>query len=237
MIQGRLTAAAFPSHNGRMAETSPGAVLWDLDGTLVDSGEHHFEAWQQIAAGLGHPLDREAFAHSFGKRNDTILRGMLGNGVSAADIQRIGDEKEELYRRLVRERGLSLLPGAQHWLQRLKAAGWRQAVASSAPRGNVDAVLPLLGLDRFFDAVVSAEDVTAGKPDPAIFLAAAQRVGVRPVDCIVVEDAPAGLLGARRAGMRTVGVLSSHFDGLDADIVVPSLTALAPDVFDRLRQG
>jgi beta-phosphoglucomutase len=210
------------------------AVLWDLDGTLVDSGEQHFQAWRAVTEKLGQPMDRQRFAESFGKRNDTIVAENFGKKVSAADVKRIGDEKEELYRRLVREQGLELLPGAWDWLQRLEAAGWRQAVATSGPRANPEAVLPVVGLGSFFDAVLGGEDVSAGKPDPEIFLAAAKRVGVGRERAIVVEDAPAGLLAGRRAGMRTIGVLSPHFASLDADVVVASLADLPLDAFDRL---
>ncbi len=210
------------------------AVLWDLDGTLVDSGEQHFQAWSLTAEKLGHPMNRQRFTESFGKRNDTIIRGLLGESVSEAKILRIGDEKEELYRQLVREQGLELLPGAAEWLPRLKRAGWRQAVATSAPRANPEAVLPVVGLSAFFDAVLGAEDVSAGKPDPAIFLTAARRVGVHPERAVVVEDAPAGLLAGRRGGMRTIGVRSAHFGVLEADVVVESLADLPLDTFDRL---
>jgi beta-phosphoglucomutase len=212
----------------------PAGALWDLDGTLVDSSELHYDAWRRISGSLGHTMDRDAFARSFGKRNDTILRGMLGDHASRAQIEQLGDEKEELYRRLVRERGTSLLPGAREWLSRLAAAGWRQAIASSAPHTNIDAVLEPLGLRGFFDALVSAEEVGRGKPDPQVFLAAAERLRVPPARCVVVEDAPAGLEGARRAGMRSIGVLSRHFERLEADLVVPSLATLPDDAFESL---
>src|SRR5262245_2627582 len=156
------------------------AVLWDLDGTLVDSGEQHYQAWRSVAESVGVAMDRKRFAESFGKRNDTIIAGLLGEGVSAAEVQRIGDEKEELYRRLVREQGLELLPGARDWLHWLRDAGWRQAVATSGPRANPEAVLPVVGLGTFFDAVLGAEDVTAGEPDTAIYLGAAGRLDIRP---------------------------------------------------------
>src|SRR5262249_46676434 len=97
-----------------------------------------------------------------------------------------------------------------------------------------EAVLPVVGLGTFFDAVLGAEDVTAGKPDPAIFLAAARRLGVSPELAVVVEDAPAGLLAGRRAGMRTIGVQSAHFGPLEADVVIESLADLPLDAFDRL---
>jgi len=212
----------------------PGAVLWDLDGTLVDSAGLHWLAWSEVMTEEGHSITLREFADSFGKRNDTILRGLLGPDLAPEWIERVSDAKEERYRRSVRERGLRFLPGAREWLERLRDAGWKQILASSAPPGNIDVAFAALDLGRWLDGIVSAEEVGKGKPDPAIFLRAAERAGVPPSRCIVVEDAPAGLEGARRAGMRSVGVLSSHFPELVADVVVPSLEALPADAFDAL---
>ncbi|HEX8118708.1 MAG TPA: HAD-IA family hydrolase, partial [Pyrinomonadaceae bacterium] len=115
----------------------------------------------------------------------------------------------------------------------LREEGWRQAVASSAPRANLEVIVEALGLSDYFAAVAAAEDVTEGKPDPQVFLVAAARLGVEPAHCVVVEDAPAGTEAARRAGMRCVGVLSSH-GGLEADIVVRTLEELPDTAFDNL---
>lgn len=213
------------------------AVLWDLDGTLVDSAPYHWLAWREVMAAAGHHLHPRDFATSFGKRNDTILRGLLGPDLPEDEIQRMSDDKEERYRRYVRQRGLKFLAGAEGWLVRLRAAGWKQALASSAPPANIDAAFEALDLERYLEAVVSAEEVGKGKPDPAIFLRAAERLGVPPARCIVVEDAPAGLEGARRAGMKCVGVLSSHFSELQADVVVPSLLDLPERAFEDLLGG
>jgi beta-phosphoglucomutase len=217
-----------------MPPSLPRAVLWDLDGTLVDSAPHHWIAWQEVMAHEGHPVTPESFTSSFGHRNDTILRGLLGPGLSDAEVERIAGAKEALYRRFVKERGLEPLPGARLWLERLREAGWRQAVASSAPTANIAAAMAAVGLARLFEALVSADEVGVGKPDPAIFLAAADRLGVTPERCVVVEDAPAGLEGARRAGMRCVGVLSAHHPKLVADLVVSSLESLPEAAFDGL---
>ena len=215
-------------------EEAKGGVLWDLDGTLIDSGDLHYEAWREVLAEMGRPFDRGVFAQSFGKRNDTILRELLQVGGSDEEIGRIGDDKEERYRVLVLRHGVPLLPGALHWLRRLKEEGWRQALATSAPLRNVDATLLPLGLRDHFDAVVSADEVGRGKPDPLVFLTAAERLGLPPARCIVVEDAPAGLEGARRGGMASIGVLSGHFATLEADLVVSSLTAVPEDAFRHL---
>jgi beta-phosphoglucomutase len=212
------------------------AVLWDVDGTLIDSAEYHWLTWRETLSGEGYELTRAQFDASFGQRNDEILRGYFGADLAAAEVARIGEAKEERYRGLVRARGVEPLPGVRRWLGKLKAEGWRQAIASSAPRLNLDAILGALGLEEFFDAVASAEDVSRGKPDPEIFLAAAAKVRVPAARCVVVEDAPAGTEAARRAGMRRVGVLSSHA-ALEADVVVNSLADLPDDMFDRLLGG
>ena len=220
-------------HNDRSASVEPRAVLWDVDGTLLDSADYHWLAWRETMAGEGFDLSRERFAASFGWRNDAILRDWLGPDLIEAEIERIGDLKESRYRELMREGGVNPLPGVRRWLERLRAAGWRQAVASSAPRLNVEAILGALEIAPFFGAITSAEDVQRGKPDPQVFLIAAEKLGVAPNRCIVVEDAPAGIEGGRRAGMHTIGVLSSHPE-LDADVVVRTLGELPDDAFDRL---
>lgn len=211
-----------------------GGVLWDLDGTLVDSAGHHWIAWRDTLAAEGRPVEPDDFADTFGKRNDEILRQLLGPAIAADWIERVSEAKERTYRRLLRERGLAPLPGAIDWLARLHRAGWKQALASSAPRPNIEAVFEALGLERFLDVVVSADEVGRGKPDPALFLETARRLGLSSDRCVVVEDAPAGLEAARRAGMRSVGVLSTHHPALQADLVVPSLEALLPTAFDAL---
>ncbi|HYN85732.1 MAG TPA: HAD family phosphatase [Pyrinomonadaceae bacterium] len=213
--------------------TSGRAVLWDVDGTLVDSSEYHWLSWREALAAERMSLAREEFARMFGRRNDEILRGYFGDDYPEAEVARVGGAKEELYRAFVRERGITLLPGVARWLERLRRDGWLQAMASSAPRENLEAITDALGIGRYFAAVVSAEDVTVGKPDPQVFLTAAARLGVEPARCVVVEDAPAGTEAARRAGMRAVGVLTMH-EHVEADLVVRTLEELPEDAFESL---
>ncbi len=209
-----------------------GAVLWDLDGTLVDSADYHWQSWRRAMDAEGLPITYQQFLDSFGQKNDRILANWLGAGADPERIHRIGDMKEREYRRLARESGLEPLPGAPEWLARLHADGWRQAIASSAPFANVEVMLAALRIDDAFDAIVSAEDVTAGKPDPQVFLKAAEKLGASPSQCVVVEDAAAGIEAARRAGMRSVGV--SRTATLEADVFVRSLADLPPDAFSAL---
>jgi len=213
--------------------TEPRAVLWDMDGTLLDSAEYHWLSWREALAREGHVMTRDRFDATFGRRNDAILRELLGEDVLPETIVRIAAAKEERYRELAQAGGIEPLPGVRAWLARLKAAGWRQAVASSAPRLNIATILDAMDFGPFFAAVAADDDVQRGKPDPQVFLVAAAKLGVPPARCVVVEDAPAGLEGARRAGMRRIGLATSHAE-LDADIVVRSLEDLPLDAFDRL---
>jgi beta-phosphoglucomutase len=210
------------------------AVLWDLDGTLVDSGELHWLSWRDTLQAEAVPVTHRMFLDTFGQKNDRILRLWLGEDATEARIQRIADAKEVEYRRLVQAHGLEPLPGAREWMERLHEAGWKQAIASSAPRLNVEVMVKVLNLGRDLDAIVAAEDVTAGKPDPQVFLKAAERLGVPASACIVVEDAAAGVEAARRAGMRCIGV--SATGSLDADLFVNSLEDLAPNAFELLQR-
>jgi len=209
------------------------AVLWDMDGTLIDSEDLHWISWRHTMANEEIAITHEQFLASFGQRNASIIPRWLGPASTPEEIERIGNAKEELYRQLIRRDGISPLPGVASWVQRLHKQGWLQAIASAAPRANIDAVLEALSATHIFQGIVSAEDVHRGKPDPQVYLTAASRVGASPDRCIVVEDAAAGIEGARRAGMRSIGV-SHNGKHLGADVVVQSLDLLDSDAFDTL---
>jgi len=209
------------------------AVLWDLDGTLVDSAEFHWRAWRDVMAEEGSPVTHEQFVHSFGKRNDLILSGWLGADLDPGRMRRLSEEKETRFRALVRAHGIEPLPGVREWVARLHAEGWRHAIATSAPRMNLETLVDAMRMRRFFGAGIAAEDVTHGKPDPEVFLLAASRLGAEPTCSIVVEDAPTGIEAGKRAGMRTVGV--SLMQTLPAaDVYVGTLPELPADTFDIL---
>jgi beta-phosphoglucomutase family hydrolase len=209
------------------------AVLWDMDGTLVDSAEYHWQAWRDTMSRENSPITFEQFLATFGQRNDSILRLWLGARATAESIQRLGDAKEALYREYVRQHGIAPLPGAFDWVRRLQRGGWRQAIASAAPRANIETILDVLQAAGCFQAIVSAEDVHRGKPDPEVFLIAAGKLGVPPAHCIVVEDAQHGIEAARAAGMKSIGV-TPNGKHLPADIVVRSLDLLNAHAFDCL---
>ena len=214
--------------------TDPRAVLWDLDGTLADSREFHWRSWRDTMEAAGFGVTEAQFAASFGQRNDAIIPAWIGDRATPDLVRELGDAKEALYRTLITAEGIAPLPGAADWVRRLHDDGWRQAIASSAPKLNVELMARVLGFGDLLDALISAEDVRNGKPDPEVFLTAAAALGVPPERCVVVEDAAAGIEGALRAGMRSIGVAGDATSA--ATVSVESLDRLPSDAFDRLME-
>ena len=187
------------------------ALLWDMDGTLLDTAEHHFVAWREWATGAGYPFTPADFAATFGMRNPEVIRKLFHATASDDDCARIGFEKEELYRMAVRRDGTELLPGVHTLLEAAQSAGWKQAIGSSAPRANIELLLDVTGIRALMDAVVSGDDVQRGKPAPDVFLVGAARLDVPGSRCIVLEDAVVGILAARAANMHCVAItIASH---------------------------
>lgn len=211
------------------------AVLWDLDGTLIDTNQYHWQAWSEELQTLGQSITREEFSASFGQRNDTILRLWINPALSEQEIQQISDSKEARYRHLILEHGLTLLPGAAGWLENLHAGGHHQALATMTGRENINTILSVLPILQYLDEVVTGDDVANGKPNPEIFLLAAQKLNMAAEKCIVIEDAPAGIEAARRAGMKSIGV--NPHKVLPADWYTESLDLLPEWIFQQLLEG
>ena len=201
------------------------AAIFDWDGVVIDSSAQHERSWELLALEIGKPLPAGHFKKGFGKKNQLIIEGLLGWSDDPEEIERLGDRKEELYRELVRQGGMTILPGARELLAALKTSGIPRAVASSTPRTNLDSIFASTGLNEFFDAVVSADDVVNGKPAPDVFLKAASLLGVPPERCVVFEDALFGIEAAQRAGMKVVAVATTNALDLlrHADCAVESL--------------
>ena len=185
-------------------------VIFDWDGVIVDSSRTHETAWEMLGVEAGRSLPEGHFKRSFGRKNDIIIPDILGWKVSALEVARLGRRKEELYRQVLREQGIAPLPGVRELLVALKSAGIPCAVGSSTERLNIDMIMAGIGLGAYFNAIVSADDTTRGKPDPQVFLFAAERIGVPPEYCAVFEDAFAGLEAARAGGMKGIGVATTH---------------------------
>ena len=184
------------------------AVLWDLDGVLADTGQLHFETWKLALDELGLPFDWETFGKIFGRNNASSLELLLGHPAPAELVTRIDQVKEGAFRQLAPGQVMRI-PGALEWLEEFQRRGLPQAVASSAPLENIDLLVDLLGIRGYFAQLVSGHDM-AGKPDPAVFLEAARRLSQPPATCLVIEDSPAGIRAAARAGMRCVALATTH---------------------------
>jgi beta-phosphoglucomutase len=214
-------------NDNSMKTTTPWAVLWDVDGTLVDTAELHFQSWAALARAIDKPFTLAHFAATFGWRNQEIIPKLFGVA-NDDEVRRLGDEKEKLYRAEA-QKGVALLPGVQSLLDALSATSGKQAIGSSAPRANIELILRMTRTTPCFAAVVSMEDTTRGKPDPEVFLMGAHRLGIPPARCIVLEDAPAGIQAAKAGGMRAVGVTFvghhsvENLQAAGADLVVPTL--------------
>ncbi len=206
------------------------AVIFDWDGVVVDSSAHHERSWEILAAQRGLPLPADHFKRGFGKKNNVIIPD-LGWATEASEVDALAHEKEEIYRSLIRQHGIQPLPGVRELLAALQAAEIPCAIGSSTERANLDCLLDLMDLRQFFTAIVSGEEVVHGKPDPSIFLLAAERLAAAPADCVVIEDALVGIEAAKRAGMPVLAVATtealSSLTGADA--AVQDLAAVSVD--------
>ena len=191
----------------------PWAAVFDWDGVILDSSRHHEESWERLAKERGKPLPDGHFRRGFGRRNIEIMRDMLGWSQDLREIDQLSRRKEQLYRAVVEEWGIDPLPGVRIWLERLAEAGIPCGIGSSTEEKNVRLGLKKLGLEDFFQTAVTAEHVQRGKPAPDVFLEVSRRLRVEPSRCVVFEDAPAGVEAGRGAGMKVVGVTTTHPGG------------------------
>jgi beta-phosphoglucomutase len=204
------------------------AVIWDVDGTMVDTAELHYQAWCVLAREIGLPFTRADFVGTFGWRNPEIIPKIFGSHYSEEEVNSLGDRKESYYRAEA-AKGVSLLPGVGALVEALAAARIRQAIGSSAPRNNIDLILQLTKVAGHIGAIVSMEDTRRGKPNPEVFLLAAERLSAAPARCVVIEDAPVGVQAAKSGGMRAIAVTcAGHHPpetlrAAGADLVVPTL--------------
>jgi len=212
------------------------AVIFDMDGVLIDSYHAHMQAWMNLGRKVGRPITEAEFIPTFGRRNAEIFQALWDGVVAEGDIDSLANWKEEEYRRIIAA-DFPQMPGAGELIDALKAAGFALAVGSSGPPGNVRVALDGLGRAPLFDALVDGTQVSRGKPEPDVFLLAAKKLAIEPRACAVVEDSLAGLEAAARAGMTPIA-LTGTFERANlvghADIVVESLTELTPQVIGEL---
>jgi beta-phosphoglucomutase len=200
------------------------AIIWDLDGVIIDSANEHRLAWQRLAREEGISFSDADFRATFGKRNDAIFAEIWGS-LPPERVQELANRKEAYFREIIGKTATPL-PGAMELMRGLHEAGFPQALASSTPIENIELIGEVLGLKRYLTALVSGETVPHGKPAPDIFLKAAGELKVAPEHCLVIEDAVAGVEAAHAAGMRCISVAGNRdLPGLrKAELMVKSLT-------------
>jgi beta-phosphoglucomutase family hydrolase len=218
-----------------MTDSSQKAVIWDMDGVIADTGIFHCRSWQYAFLQEGVVFSEEDFKHIFGQRNDTIIRNTLGLDIPQSKVDSVARVKEEYFRKIVGQ-NLVPFPGVINLLRLLKENSIASAIASSAPMENILLILSGLNIKDYFQAIVYGREVSEGKPSPQVFLLAAQKLGAESQNCIVIEDAMAGVSGAKRAGMRCIAVTNTHDRDklMEADLVVDSLTKVGLNDLDAL---
>jgi beta-phosphoglucomutase len=215
------------------------AVIFDVDGVLVDSYHAHCESWRALARETGAEFTESQFAATFGRTSRDILRLHWDHLPLTDDlIARLDDRKEAIYREIVAA-VFPIMDGAVEVIEQLHRAGFRLAFGSSGPAENVELAIERLGVREKIMAIVTGRDVRRGKPDPEVFLRAAERLQVEPRRCVVIEDAPAGIAAAHAAGMAAIALLSrgraaADFQAEKPELMVGSLREITPSTVQRL---
>lgn len=214
---------------------NPGA-LFDWDGVIIDSSRQHEESWEMLAVEIGKPLPADHFIRGFGMKNQVIIPNLLGWTSDPDEIHRYSLRKEFLYREIVRQHGMQPLPGVQELLAMLNEHGVPCSVASSTHRENIETIFDVIGLRPYFQAVVTAEDVAHGKPDPEVFLKSADLIGRPAQNCVVFEDAHVGIEAGLAAGAKVIAVATTNAIGDlgKAHIAVRSLEEVSWGLFCSL---
>jgi len=211
------------------------AVIWDMDGVIADTAPHHLHAWRETFARRGIDFAEADFMRGFGIRNDAIIKNVLGEQTTEAEIEAIAQEKEATFRGIIGH-DIKPLPGVLELIRALYEKGIRMAIASSTVIENIRLIIGSLGITKYFQSVITGHDVTEGKPHPQVFLLAAQKLGAKPKNCLVIEDAVAGIKAAKGAGMYCVAITSSHpREKLkEADLIVDTLEEVTIKNLEKL---
>jgi beta-phosphoglucomutase family hydrolase len=212
------------------------ACIFDWDGIIIDSSEHHIEGWRRLAKEEKLIFPEQLFKQSFGMKNEEIIPNLWKWTDDINEIRRIDKKKEGIYRDIMREKGITSLPGVEELLKELDRKKIPCAIGSSAPMANITTGLDILGFQRYFKAIVSGEDVKLGKPSPQIFLEALKRLNGNPDECVVFEDAKVGVTAGKAAGMKVIAVTNTYpaEELKEADLIVESLENISVKILQEM---
>jgi beta-phosphoglucomutase family hydrolase len=211
------------------------AVIWDMDGVIVDTAQYHLKGWQIVFQKRGANYTEEDFRRNTGMRSDSIIRRVLGEETAQGEIMKIIREKDETFRQLMGQ-NIRPFPGVLNLITSLKEHGFKIAIASSAPMENIQLITQGLKIHNYFDAIISGWEVTKGKPDPQTFLLAAEKLGIEAKNCIVIEDAISGVTASKRARMLCIAVTNTtpREELRRADLIIDTLEEITIDDIERL---
>ncbi len=185
------------------------AVIFDMDGVIVQNDFYHCKAWERFCRENGIRIEFEEVKNWFGNINRTILQKLFNNKLSEEEIEIMSFRKEEIYREIYAN-DISPVTGLIDFLTELKTNRIPLAIATSAPRENVDFVMDKTGIRNFFTVIIDSTDLTNGKPFPEIYLKTAQALNIDPSRCLVIEDSFNGIESGKRAGMKVIGLATTH---------------------------
>jgi beta-phosphoglucomutase len=186
------------------------AVIFDMDGVICHTNPFHSLAFQSFFAKRNlFPTEQDFALHMYGKSNSYILRHFLGREIVGQEFIDLEFEKESLFREIYANH-IETIPHYLTFLASLKSAGFKTAVATSAPRANLDLIMGHLGFEKDMESIMASENVSHHKPHPEVYLTSANNLGASPENCLVFEDSFSGVSAALNASMKVVGVLSSH---------------------------
>jgi beta-phosphoglucomutase len=221
----------------RSRSAAPFAVIFDMDGVIVDNMPYHRKAWGKFFEKYKPLMNLEDFIQHMGKSNEDLMTIVFGNKITGEEIRVLGEEKEALYREIYAP-DVSPLPGFIDFLKVLKKNHVKTAVATAAPRTNLDFLLEHIVVRNDFDVLIDDSEVIKGKPNPEIYLKAAERLGFSPERCLVFEDSLAGIQAAINAGMKVIGVATTNPPEKmeNTDLVIKDFTEVSLDRITELMQ-
>jgi beta-phosphoglucomutase family hydrolase len=211
----------------------PAAVIFDMDGTLVATTDADFMAWQKLFREYGKDLSFKDYFPLLGRKSQDVVNDVLElqGEIATAAMAR----KMELFEEIVSIHGIHVMPNVEAFLKRIADAGIPMALATSSRKLKMQLVMEGSGLDKYFSVFVTGEEVSMGKPNPHIFLLAAEKLGVEPKGCIVLEDAFSGVAAAKAAGMKCIAIISTHEekDLYEADLIIENFSQLSLEILDE----
>ena len=185
-------------------------VIFDMDGVICHTNPHHAKAFEAFFDKYQIPHSEKEFEdHMYGKHNGYIMTYFFKRSIAGEELKKLEDEKESMFREVYKDKVVTI-PHYLEFLSALKSHNFKTAVATSAPRANLELIINTLNIADKMDSMMASEDVTSHKPNPEVYLKSAARVGADPSDCVVFEDSFSGVTAGLNAGMKVVGVLSSH---------------------------